>query len=410
MGLQITPAEWKRRPDLDIHGEYPVLQLTTKGGVNVCQYFTHRSWTRDDKWIVFASNRTGGVELHAASIETGDVALLTRGANVFLHGWAITPDDRAVLYVGGTRLDEFHLVDLDGGEDRLIAAFPPHFTGFFPSIIDVAPDGDTFYMCTNTRPTLCPSNLLVGSIRRGSVSPFFPEAEETAYFFDHQMLCPANPSLLQVNKTPRDRLGRGDAPQRMWLLDVGTREMRPLYKQKRSSFRKFERVGHEAWLPDGKHLCFVVRRDKVMIVSIEGAFGSEFCWCAGKGPNFWHVSANPARPMLAADTMWRDTGIWLVELVEGSRGSLFNLCHSRSAWQDPSFSSLTRAFPYAIQGHPHPGWSPSGRFLHFTTYSPADKAVHVCVVDVESSPFAANRPLALPEGTSGEYLWPRPEM
>ncbi len=388
MGIQTTPAEWKQRPDLAVHDEYPVLQLTTKGGVNICQYFTHRSWTMDDEWIVFVSNRTGGAELHAANVHTGEVAQITRNANVFLHGWAIAPDDRSIIYVGGPKLDEFHRVDMHGGGDRLVAKFPPHFAGFFPSIIDAAPDGDTFYMCTNTRPTLYPSNLLVGSISRGTVAPFFSEADEAAHFFDHQMLCPTNPSLLQINKTHRSQFGHGDAPQRMWLLDVGTREMRPLYKQKKGPLHGFERVCHEAWLADGKHLCFVVRRDKVKVVKIDGAFGGEPSWCAGKGPNFWHVSANPARPMLAADTMWDDTGIWLIELVAGSRGRLFDLCASRSEWQDPSFADLENLFPYAIQGHPHPGWSPSGRYLHFTTYSAADKAVHVCLVDVKASPFA----------------------
>ncbi len=382
-----TEAEWKQRPDLALHGGYPVLQLTTKGSVNICQYFTHRSWTRDDKHIVFVSNRAKGADLYAANILTGEIARLSRDANVFLYGWAITPDDRAVFYVGGPRRDEFHLVDMHGREDRIVARFPPHFAGFFPSIIDVAPDNDTFYMCTNTRPTLYPSNLLVGSISRGTVAPFFPAEEEAATFFDHQMLCPADPSLLQINKTLRSQLGRGDAPQRMWLLDVGTREMRPLYKQRRGPLHRLERVCHESWLPDGKHLCFVVRRDQVKVAAIDEPFGGEESWCAGKGPNFWHVSANPARPMLAADTMWKDTGIWLVELVPGTRGRLFNLCASGSEWQDPSFADLEKLFPYAIQGHPHPGWSPSGRYLHFTTYSAAERAIHVCIVDVKASPF-----------------------
>nr|MDO8088438.1 hypothetical protein [Candidatus Sigynarchaeum springense] len=386
-----SEAEWRPRPDLALHVDYPVLQLTTKGSVNVCQYFTHRSWTRDDKRIVFASNRADGVDLYAADILTGEITRLTRDKNVFLFCWAITPDDRAVLYIGGPGHDEFHLADMQGREDRLVAKFPPRFAGFSPSIIDVAPDGDTFYMCIKKRPALYPSNLLVGSIGRGTVTPFFSAEDEAAHYFDHQMLCPTNPSLLQVNKTHRSQLGHGDAPQRMWLLDVGTREMRPLYKQKKGTFRRFERVGHEAWLPDGKHLCFVVRRDKVKIVSIDGAFGKEPSWCAGKGPNFWHVSANPAKPILTADTMWKDTGIWLIELLEGSRGRLFNICTSNSEWQDPSFADVEKSFSYPIQGHPHPGWSPSGRYLHFTTYSAAEKAIHVCIVDVKASPFIGAR-------------------
>nr|MDO8110358.1 hypothetical protein [Candidatus Sigynarchaeota archaeon] len=348
MGPEPAQAEWKERPDLTLHAEYPVRQLTTKGDLNICQYFTHRSWTRDEKRLFFVSNRNRNMDLHIINIDNGEIERLTRDANVFVYGWAITPDDRSIVYIGGARHDEFHLVDLASLEDRIVARSPQHYAGFSPSIIDVAPDNDTFYMCTYVRPALVPSNLLVGSIAKGTVAPFFSMDDEQATFFDHQMLAPGNPRLLQLNKTLRSQLG-DDAPQRMWLLDVETKELRPLYKQKRSPLHKFERVGHESWLPDGKHLCFVVRRNQVKVVSIDGEFGREESWCAAKGPNFWHVSANPARPMLAADTMWRDSGIWLIELADGAKGRMFNVCLSKSEWQDPSWASMEKLASYPLQ-------------------------------------------------------------
>ncbi|HME50941.1 MAG TPA: hypothetical protein VKM55_01875 [Candidatus Lokiarchaeia archaeon] len=379
-------AESKERPDLALHDEYPVLQLTTTGDLNMCQYFTHRSWTMDEKRLFFISNRHRGMELFFVDMTGGEIVQCSSDGNVFMHAWALAPDDRSIIYAGGARQDEFHQVDLVSFEDRIVARIPEHFAGFAPSIIDICPDNDTFYMCAIKRPDLVPSNLLVGSIATGSVTPFFSPEDEAGNFFDHQMLAPGSSTLLQINKTPRAEMG-GDAPQRMWLLNVENRVLKPVYKQKKGRFHAFERACHESWLPDGKHLCFVVRRDKVKVVSIDGDFGKETSWCAGQGPNFWHVSANPAWPMLAADTSWKDSGIWLIELVPGKKGRMFNLCLSRSEWQDPAWSSIQKLAWYPLQSHPHPGWSPSGRYLQFTSFSAAEKAVHVYLVDVQQSPF-----------------------
>jgi len=67
---------------------------------------------------------------------------------------------------------------------------------------------------------------------------------------------------------------------------------------------------------------------------------------------------------------------------------VFNLCASRSEWQDPSFAAAWKSVvSYAIQAtRTRAGARPAGN-LHFTTYSAADKAVHVCIVDVKESPF-----------------------
>ncbi len=381
---EIVAVKAVPRGDLTLHEELPVTQVTTEGSVNIPQYFTHRSWLRDGKSLIYVSNMTGSLELHLLDVEKGEITQLTSGSNVLVNAWAITPDDKHVLYTGGGQdQEEYRLVNIATFEDHLVARRPPECKGFGRSIIDVAPDGDSFYTCCSKLPEKIPSNLLIGSIKAGTVERFFPDDEGNANYFDHQMACPANSRLLQVNKTPASAFGRGDAPQRMWLLDLETKALRPLYKQKRGAFNAFQRVCHEAWLPGGQHLCYVVRRDKVGICNIDGEFGNELAWTAGRGPNFWHVSASPDGKLLCADTMWRDTGLWLIEVKDNTEGRLFPLCLTRSAWQHPVAFEHLHALPQVVDAHPHPGWSPDGRHVHFTAFSPNALATHVFLVNLE---------------------------
>ena len=163
--------------------------------------------------------------------------------------------------------------------------------------------------------------------------------------------------------------------------------LKPLYNQKRNIFKPIERVCHESWCADGKHLCFVVRRKWIKVCNIEGEFGKEISWIAMEGPNAWHVSCSPKNDMLVCDTMWKDTGLWLCELLQGNKGKKMQLCLSKSEWQHPRAAELFETTGIDLRAHPHPGWSPDGRHVNFTRFDPKEGRVDVLVVDFPRNAF-----------------------
>ena len=122
-----------------------------------------------------------------------------------------------------------------------------------------------------------------------------------------------------------------------------------------------------------------MRRDKVRVVRIDEPYGEETSWTALKGPNAWHVSASPKGDLMICDTNWDDTGLWVIESVIGQPGKLFNLCLTKSDWQHPKAKDL--------HAHPHPGWSPDGRYIHFTSFNGATESMDLYLVDLSQNPF-----------------------
>lgn len=389
MGIGDTfESEKKQREDLTMHADYPVYQLTNTHGYNLCQYFTHLSWIAGTNELLFTSNRLNTSEIFKIDVKTGQMVQLTENANVVPYSWAVSRDGRFMVYLGGENQEQFRRLDLESLDDELILERPVKYHGWSGSILDINyEDNDTFYSTCSKE--FVPSNLFIGSISQGTLKPYFTEKESKTTFFDHQMLSPVDPNIMQLNKTPKKYVGQ-EAPQRMWLLNVEEHSMKPLYQQKRHWYSRAERVGHESWLPDGEHICFVVRRNEVKITDIDSPYGEEEVWTAGKGPNFWHVTASPEGNMLVADTMWEDTGIWLIEVKQGQKGRLFNLCKSETSWESKPAREL--ADKHHLQAHPHPGFHPDQKYVQFTAFHESTGGIQLFAVDItkikRSLPFA----------------------
>ncbi|MBD3188139.1 hypothetical protein GF325_14985 [Candidatus Bathyarchaeota archaeon] len=377
--------------ELTLHDELPVTQVTVDGNLNFCQYFTHTSWNSDTCELIFTSDRSGSHEFYAFNPKTKDTTQLTEGANAVPFAWAIALDGSKLVYFGGNipgKQEELHQLWLDSLKDEIMLERPEKYHGWSRSIISLAPDNDTFYVDgVADHSTLLPSNLFTGSLDQGIFTPVFSGKESKQNFFCHNMISPAEPALVQVNKSAEKYIGR-DAPQRMWLLDTRTGALNPLYKHEKNFWGKHERVGHECWHPSGDFMVFVVRRDKVKACVVADGYSNDRAWTCGQGENFWHVSASPLGNMLCADTMWCDTGIWLIEFKKQEEGRLFNLCLSKSGWQTSIAKEMDNGTGALVQAHPHPGWSPDGKHVQFTSFRPAQRAVHLYLVEVPIDPFS----------------------
>jgi hypothetical protein len=230
---QIFPSEKISRADLTLHPDFPVYQLTQNGSFNQCMYFTHQTYIPHSHQMLFTSDRTGVMELFKIDVDSGEITQLTEGAYVKIFCWAISWDGTFMLYFGGKTANEIHQVKLTNLVDKCIVTRPDRYKLWSGSIIDIAPDGDTYYMTSWADDSRYPSNLFRGQISLGTFTPLFSEEESRRTFYCHQMLCPTNPNLMQINLSFPEEQGR-DAAQRMWLMDLQTQKVRPVYKQKKT--------------------------------------------------------------------------------------------------------------------------------------------------------------------------------
>lgn len=71
-----------------------------------------------------------------------------------------------------------------------------------------------------------------------------------------------------------------------------------------------------------------------------------------EGPYFWHSAATNDGEWIIADTNWPDEGLQLVQVATGRFKAL---CFPGSSQGHPQWT------------HPHPGWSPDGKLVYFSS-------------------------------------------
>jgi oligogalacturonide lyase len=163
------------------------------------------------------------------------------------------------------------------------------------------------------------------------------------------------PSLRKFELTPTKEIG-GMQRQLLWLMNMDGKGLKPFFQQKKQWLKSWEQVGHQAWLPDGESMLFMSRRDKIKIISLNDEFGKEKP-CVVKEPNLWHPNPSFQGDLVVFKAMWKDTGLWLVDVKTRKK---FNLCLTKSDAVNPE------AYPQS--SHPHPSFSPDGKVVIFNLY------------------------------------------
>ncbi len=182
-------------------------------------------------------------------------------------------------------------------------------------------------------------SLLVKAPRKGGHATIFHRDHR---HLSHLIPSTAHAALLSVAWT---HWAGGETNQRLWIVAINGKEMRPLYHQKNG-----ELVTHEAWSGDGR-IAFTSgpfdRKPNTFSVKSVDPLTERTQMLAERG-NFWHCCPNRDCSMVVADTNWPDDGIKLIDVPESD---VKTLCYSNSST--------------AI--HPHPCFSPDGRKVVYTS-------------------------------------------
>ena len=186
------------------------------------------------------------------------------------------------------------------------------------------------------------------------------------------------PMVAQLQFCPDDNdllFLAGPLTDRVWTLDLRTRTPRRLYARNAAA-RQW--ITHESWLPGRRELCLVDWPHGLLAVHAdtgEVRRVADF--------NAWHAIANDQGTMMAADTNFPDTGLWLLDPREEHAQPRLLCCPHASCmgehWAHP--------FPYdhgpirvnaPQHTHPHPRFAPDGRSVIFTS----DRTGHAQVYEI----------------------------
>ena len=354
-----------------------IRQLTSIGN-NVHLYFTENSFDAHRNEIIFRSDRASGEDkaphedplynLFCMDLGTGNIVQLTDETES-VGSVTKTPDSRLVVCATGNQIKR---LDTESGEistvyeeiGNHIAGSPsisanrrhiafcrneniavprgPNYTGF----------KDRYYLVKDGRITLA---YLDGS-------GWFDVFKDT-HWVSHFQFCPDDPTLATFCHEGPWHL----VTQRIWLLDLVSREARPCFRQ-----QEHDSVGHEFWTQDG-YVFFddrgpghdgTITSDRTQAVARDVAVKEKtmtpFVGLADRHGNLVrridmpyycnHYHANPDNTVLVGDDV---DDLVLID-ISADEARLEVLCHHKTSWHTQS-------------GHCHPTWSWDGRRILYAS-------------------------------------------
>ncbi len=169
----------------------------------------------------------------------------------------------------------------------------------------------------------------------------------------HPQFCPDDPDLLFY---------AGPLHDRVWVIGRDGTGNRRLYQRQPGEW-----ITHETWIPGTREVAFVDWPRGVRAVQVEtGAHR----WVTTLPA--WHPAPHPQGGWMVADTNFPDVGLQLFPSRDGL-GAPRVLCHPEASslgehWDGPFPYERGPVAVYAPQHtHPHPSFSPDGRWVAYTS-------------------------------------------
>ena len=321
---------------VDQGGQSPcVTRLTPDGEVCNHLYFTNRSYTSDDRKIIYQSERDGGNALFCIDLDKNTVTQLTEGKNLdyFPHP---SRDNKLVFYGDGACIRAVNIETLeettllDAGE---LTGLPvKKCSGTFPSW-----DGKKL-VCFYEAPDVPEYGLIVINLEDGSAKVILRGTQHVR----HCQFCPQDYDLIVY--AHEGNWATIDA--RMWLIRADGSENRRV----RDHDDGEEQVGHEFWANTKRIIYFTVRREGKV-------YFSQYDVDAGRESTLFeldneHCSISPADDVVIADNKYGDCAMLLATLD----GKTVPLCYPEMSWK----REMSRF-------HPHPTFNYAGDKVIYTT-------------------------------------------
>lgn len=363
------PSECQKRRDARTGAR--VLQLTSHPSINHNLYFLTSSLDPDERSLVFASNRSGRINFFRLGFPHGEIVQLTDEEGVHGYSGVFSRDGRRLYY---TAAGAVRWVELQSLEEGTLARFPGAGLG------ECSLSADGRWIVTAIKRAHRFGLAVVAT--DGSGGDVILDLDRTVI---HPQFHPTNPDWIAYSQDP--------AP-RMWLVRRDGSGNRCLYEHGNDEF-----LVHETFLGSGDDL--IVVRWPYELRRFHLATGTFSVIAAF---NAWHIASSRDGTRVLCDTVHPDIGLQLVDVATGQR---WTLCHPNSSCQGSqwrkdryalaeewaaaaaererslSWMEMKTDTVYGPQWtHPHPSFSPSGRWVVYCSDVTGHPQVYA--VDLES--------------------------
>lgn len=333
-----------------------VRQFTAHPSIHHHPFYYLPAYDDAMRHIVIVSHRTGRADIFIARRESGELLQLTDHEGI--AEWSVHPshDGRYVYFTAATGAWRVHTETLR--EDELVSfgAAAMREAGMVGAAMG------TTTLSHDDRYWAVP--VKIGAVTRFVIIDTATGAHEVILERDtigHPEFHPSDNTLLRY---------AGPYYDRMWVLHRDGSGNRLVYR--RDAARK-EWIVHETWRPGTRELVTTNWGRGMLGVDIDTGAVRKVC-----SFNAWHSSINQQGTLMCADTTFPDTGLMLFNPRDGV-GEPHLLCLSGASNEGAHWNTDHCPYDdedyqqgkwkvYAPQHtHPHPAFSPDGRYVVFTS-------------------------------------------
>ena len=320
----------ERESYLDPVTHVRVWEITKGPAASDNLYYHFSNFTADNRYLIFASERTGASQLFRAEIETGRIVQLTEGTSVAAR--SACPDHtlaRRLYYLRGPEVFALDIIDF---KERKVGEIPtPHAGGFQQPTLS----GDGKWMALTKQRD--PANWEIGLMNTETGA--YRTVITQGFRIGHVQHSPTDPIIFYVWETG------GYAPQRSWIVNEDGTGNRPFYARidPKTWFTPLkEWVTHEAWVKDTGDMTMINDKVGVMLVKKDGTARMV------REGHYWHTAARPDGKFLVLDD--NRGRLWLMETATS---------HTRL------LATGIRDTVHAV--HAHASFDRLGRYVQFHT-------------------------------------------
>jgi len=360
--------EWKREAHswIDEETGYEITQWTQGNGRNWHLYVYINSFIDEENIIIF-SDRNGFDNLYRLNLATGRLTQMTDKENIRYRVWHL-PGMNALWYMDGNTL---YVLNTESFSSQKLYTFDE----LVPLSFTVTADAEWFVFSANKNPGF-DENHSTGpyAIFKLSLTDFNVEQISPDYGFiiSHLQGNPVDPCIIMYCWQHRYREGSsgivGNTPQRIWWVNIDGTDGGPVGAQEFGIHRT-----HEFWYPDGSRIGYAARY-------VYGPnYGKQYIGSSNlDGSDNFMISA-PVR--FAHSQILAGNRYWVADYYDGFNLVLFeienrekiNTCilfEHGSSWEgQPS--------------HPHPQFSPDGKYILFSTDKSGTPNVYTVTVNLK---------------------------
>ena len=359
-------TEWKPEWESyrDEHTGARVIRLTSAECRNHPLYYLTNSFTEDGRSLVFASDRAGKVDLYRVRLGDGVIHRLTDLEGVQPFSGNLVGGEAYFSTAG-----ELHSLSLDDGSDRVVVERPGCAFG------EVTVSRDRKWVATLITKGVSAGILIARC--DGAESRVILEGTRGIY---HPQFHPTDPERLIYSADPPDA--------RMWTVRRNGSEDRCIYENAPDEW-----FVHETFLGKTDRLIVVHWQRGVREVGLDDGALRAIAELSS-----WHIASNADGSRIVCDTHLPDVGLCLIDPQSGEHRTL---CHPGASnkgrqWHEKTPLAATDGAPgwatmveedttetaYGPQWtHPHPSFSPDGKWVAFTSDATGWPQAYVVAVE-----------------------------